>query len=92
MRFNKPQVASGSNASGGCSGIPSWRRKWIENLVRWVKLECGHVLDINDRTLMFINSFDGADVECHRCGRFVKVGKTMKRKTPPVQLPDNPLF
>ncbi len=92
MRFNRPTLPTTPTGSGGQSGIPSWRRKWIENQVRWVLLECGHIEDINDRTLSFINSFTGAEIDCVECSAFVKVVKTLKSKNKYPPIPDEPLF
>lgn len=92
MRFNRPTLPTTPAGSGGQSGIPSWRRKWIENQVRWVLLECSHIEDINDRTLTFINSFDGAEIDCVECSQFVKVKRTLKSKYKRERIPDTPLF
>ena len=92
MKFVKPStVPAGDSPSGGYSaGMPSWRRKWLENQVQQVVLECGCIEDLSIPTLLIINAFDHCSIDCVNCGRFSLVKRTLKRKR--VEYPNNPLF
>ena len=95
MKFVKPDAAPAPDGGGGrfgASGIPSWKMEWIKNKMRAVLLKCGHVEDLHDNAITLINSFDGSEVDCVRCGRFVKVDKPLKRIVQAAPIPDQPLF
>ena len=90
MKLIKSSDAAGKTDSSGISGIPSWRRKWIEEQTRKVLLECGCIDDISDPTITFLNTFAGAQIDCAKHNRFVAVIKPFKTECAPI--PDNPLF
>lgn len=93
MRFVKHnQVPAGTSPSGGYSGIPSWRRKWIEEQARKVRLECGCIEDLSIPVITFINTFKGAQIDCVKHGRFVAVVETLKTTSIPAEQSDTPLF
>jgi hypothetical protein len=94
MKIIRSAVPAG-DSSGGYVDVPQnreWLKEWIENKGQWVELECGHIEDIGDRSLIVIKAFKGCTVGCERCNKFVSVVRTMVRKTPPVKQPDEPLF
>jgi hypothetical protein len=92
MKFVKASAAPTSEKGSGGSGMPSWRRKWLHDMVRWVELECGHITDINDATLTFVNTFDGSAIDCVECGSFSVVKRTLKTKSEAKKTPEIPLF
>lgn len=84
MKFTN-RVATPTGDSGGGSSVPSWRRRWIEEKVQKVQLECGCIEDISIPVITFINTFDGCSIDCvnHlRFARVVKVIKPLKTKYP----------
>lgn len=92
MRIVRPNATPVNSDGGrsGDSGIPSWKRRWIEDKIRLVELECGCIEDINLSVLTFIYTFDGCEIDCVKHHRFSRVKRTIKRR--PVKYPDNPLF
>lgn len=90
MKFTNYGVAPTNERSGGGDSIPSWRRKWIEEKVQKVQLECGCIVDISIPVLTFINTFDGTEIDCVIHHRFAKVVK--KYKPPKSVLPGEPMF
>lgn len=89
MKFIKAATTA-PVASGGSSGIPSWRRKWIEEQVRQVELECGCIEDLSIPALTFINTFEGTSIDCVKHDRFSTVVRTVKKKA--TKYPAEPLF
>jgi uncharacterized protein YlaI len=94
VKFVRPNVPAG-NAPGGHVGAPQsrdWLKEWIENKGRWVRLICGHIEDLNDRTLTILKTFPGTEVLCNECNRFVLVKESLRTKRPPTKIPDEPLY
>jgi hypothetical protein len=89
VKFHNPSVGP-VGSSDGASGIPSWRRKWIEEKVQRVELECGCIEDLSIPVLTFINTFEGTSIDCVNHHSFQRVKRTLKGKK--TKYPDTPMF
>lgn len=90
MKFIRPIENPHPTESGGGSPMPSWRRKWLDEKVQKVELECGCIEDISIPALTLINSFDGASIDCVNHHRFAKVVKRIRPTG--AKYPADPLF
>lgn len=70
--------------------MPSWKKKWLEEKVERVQLECGCIEDLNQACITIINAFDGASIDCVNHHGFFRVVK--KYKPPKTKYPAEPLF
>jgi hypothetical protein len=77
--------------------MPEWKKEWLANLPRFVRMECGHGEDISIQTIV-VKEFGTSELQvfCLPCDSLQKV---TKRETLAEHLgivaaviPDEPLF
>ena len=79
-----------SGRGGASPQSQAWRKEWLENKGQYVRLECGHVEDLHDRTIVIIKTFDGCEVLCERCNSFETVIGTHRYQSP--EYSQDPMF
>lgn len=102
MKFIEKSASAGPNAPRSGASVhsrPDWLKDWIANKGQYVKLTCGHRVDLNERTVLIdITKVDGAKkVWCYMHEDVYDIEKSigvfeMHYGFPPPPIPDEPMF
>lgn len=99
MRIVRPTSDGGKKGSGFGSSVhsrPDWLQEWIENKGQYVKLRCGHRLDLkDDRTMTKVDGQKKA--WCYMHEDVVEIEKSIglfefHYGFPPPPTPDEPPY
>ena len=75
---------------------PDWFREWLENQGRYALLDCGHYVDINDRSVAYIIGATDKHIVCPEHNQWALVVRsatfTEYMGIPPNVIPDTPPF
>lgn len=96
MKIKPAKAPPGRHESRG-SGLPlTWLKEWLENQGKYVELSCGHMIDLNDRSVAHCMhpTLPMVDCEVHRSWQKIERKVTFHefagiRVNP---IPDEPLF
>jgi hypothetical protein len=103
MQFRRPTIPGSSPPSPGFSvdkptGRPEWFKEWLEDKGKWVELECGHKVDLNERGQLNLVGTKRGDMLtiCEQCWQFCAVKRHIShseyREISAAVIPDEPPF
>jgi len=104
MQLRRPTTYLGSaphspgSSVGKPTGRPEWLKDWIADKGKWVVLQCGNKIDLNERGQILLVGQKKGDLLtiCEKCWLFCAVERHISyseyRGIPTAVIPEEPLF